>query len=399
MIFCKRTFIFVGLSLATLHGQAQSSLEGFSSGRYEIRKSGSATKSRVPASEAEGLVTDSVGAKNKSNSETLPTELPTKTMTKEAMPGASLAASQKEGVVVMVGASALATTDVVMEATAASDSKIVETEVQVQEPGIGVQAQSIFNDGASKIQEFYREQVHPDDIRNNRVEIELAPTVIYNDSASNYSFRDYQSYFNTLKIRANVWLTPLIGLSGQILFSFAADVDEVGSSSRVPAKYEFVDLGLNFRKFFGVSRKSNSSEFSILLSDNKMNVPSTSTTRGRLKSSGLGVGVKGRFPTSVSYAWTIGGTFFPRLQHSEAETGFVLNSGSIQESSRVGLDLGGEWKFDRESQMIWGLGISSERNIFSGTAGALDPSTGTTPNNVSVTNSLYLFSLGYRWGH
>ncbi len=76
-----------------------------------------------------------------------------------------------------------------------------------------------------------------------------------------------------------------------------------------------------------------------------------------------------------------------------------MNSGSSDESTRLGLIFGGEWKFTRESQVLWGLDISTERNVFDGPASLPDPSTGETPSNVSVTNSLYMFSLGYRWGH
>jgi hypothetical protein len=104
-------------------------------------------------------------------------------------------------------------------------------------------------------------------------------------------------------------------------------------------------------------------------------------------------------PSSHNYAWVFGGSFFPRLQHTESQTGINLQSGAAGESIRIGLDLGGEWKFTRESQMIWNLAVSAERNIFTGAANLVDPETSLTPSNVGVTNSLYMFSLGYRWGH
>jgi len=140
-------------------------------------------------------------------------------------------------------------------------------------------------------------------------------------------------------------------------------------------------------------------EFSVLYSDDNFNVSKDSVSHPRLKSSGLGVGLKARFPTSLNYAWVIGGNFFPRLQHSESATAVDINSGSTEENIRVGFDFGGEWKFSRHSQMIWDLGVSSERNLFSGSASLPDPSTGSTPSNVSVTNTMYMLNLGYRWGH
>ncbi|MFV8256867.1 hypothetical protein ACNQKP_03620 [Bdellovibrio bacteriovorus] len=388
--------IFAALFASAFPASAQVGLEGFSSGRYEVRKA----NKRSPASETEAtpVITDSDGVAVR----TLKTsELEAEKKAEAEKKEKELAAKKEaEAKAAAEAQSAAAATAVPVVPAAASKVAGAETSSEVEEPTISEQAESLFSDKASKIFQFYREQIHEDDIRNNRLELDVMPVVAYNDSQSNYTFRDYQSFFNALKIRTNVWFTPLIGVSGQILFSFAADVDSIqADQSRVSAKYEFVDLGLNFRKFFGVSRKSNSLEFSLLFSDNKMTVPSDNTSRARLKTQGLGVGLKARIPTSANYAWTLGGSFFPRLQHSESATGVNIQSGASEESVRIGLDVGGEWKFTRESQMIWSLGASAERNVFDGAAGLPDPGTGLTPNNVSVTNSLYMFSLGYRWGH
>ncbi|CAE77779.1 hypothetical protein AB1A81_00270 [Bdellovibrio bacteriovorus] len=385
--------IFAALFASAFPATAQVGLEGFSSGRYEVRKA----NKRSPASEAEAtpVITDSEGVAVRTlKTSELEAEKKAEAEKKEKELAAKKEAEAK------AAAETQAATAASVAPAAAPKVAGAEASPEVEEPTIGEQAESLFSDKASKIFEFYREQIHEDDIRNNRLELDVMPVVAYNDSQSNYTFRDYQSFFNALKIRSNVWFTPLIGVSGQILFSFAADVDSVqADQSRVSAKYEFVDLGLNFRKFFGVSRKSNSLEFSLLLSDNKMTVPSDNTSRARIKTQGLGVGLKARIPTSANYAWTLGGSFFPRLQHSESATGVNIQSGASEESVRIGLDVGGEWKFTRESQMIWSLGASAERNVFDGAAGLPDPGTGLTPNNVSVTNSLYMFSLGYRWGH
>ncbi len=382
-------------SLVPLTATAQLGLEGFTSGRYEVRNS--AKSSRSPASQEETqVVTDSDGIKVRTLKES---ELAAEKKAREAEEK-RLQAEREKALKAEEEAKAKAAAAVAVVPTPAVVEKSADIQPEVQEPSISAQAESLFSNKANEIYDFYREQVHPDDIRNNKVEIEFAPVAAYNESQSNYSYRDYQSYFNALKFRANVWFTPLIGVSGQILFSFAADVDSLEADrSRVSAKYEMVDLSLNFRRFFGVSRRASSFEYSILLSDNKFNVPSDNNSRARLKSQGLGVGLKARIPTSTTYAWTVAGTFFPRLQHSEDATGVTIKSGSHEESIRLGLELGGEWKFDRENQMIWGLGVSAEKNQFDGAAGLVDPSSGQTPSNVGVSNSMYMFSLGYRWGH
>lgn len=391
MRFMHSIFILVGLSSFTLNAVAQSSLEGFATGRYEKRSS---KTSRTPASE-EASTTTSVSVP------AVAVTVVEKSVEAAAEP--VKAPRAKKAVVVETATPAPAVV-IVEEKTMSKDAMPTvkpppPSEGPAEEPGISTQAQSLFNDGGQKVYEFYKEQIHDDDVRNNRLEIEVAPTAVYNDSSSNYSFREYQSFFNALKVRANVWLTPLIGVSGQVLFSLAADVDSAIDSSRVGTKYEFMDIGFNFRKFFGMSRKANSLEFSLLYNEHKMTPASDNMSRAKLSSNGFGVGLKARLPTSLTYSWVLGGSFFPRLQHDEGETGISINSGSMEESARIGVDLGGEWKFDRESQMIWNLGISSERNVFDGAASLPDPSTGTTPSNVSVTNSLYMFSLGYRWGH
>lgn len=382
------SFIMFALVLSlSLDSLAQVGLEGFSSGRYEVRKS----SKRSPASEAAPVVTDSdgVAVRTLKESELIAEEKARKE--EAARKEAAKAEMEKKAAQEKADAEAVAKVPEAATPTPAPE---------VQEPGISEQAESLFSNKASRIYEFYREQIHPDDVRNNRLEIDIMPSVVYNESSANYSYRDYNSFFNALKFRSNVWFTPLIGVSGQILFSFGADVDSLAADqSRIPAKYEFVDLGLNFRKFFGVSRKSNSLEMSVLYTDHTMNTPSDNTSRAKLKTQGVGVGLKARLPTSVNYAWVVGGSFFPRLQHSEGQTGAAIESGAIEESVRIGLELGGEWKFNRESQMLWSLGATTERNLFDGAAGLPDPSTGLTPNNVSVTNSLYMFSLGYRWGH
>lgn len=382
---------------------AQSSLEGFSTGRYEIHKSSKSTKSsRNPASvdgDDSKPVTDSDGMKVR------------------LLTPAQLAAEKSAEAKKVADAEAkLLAEKQLAEKTAqetklANDKKLLEeqkaknlaagsevSEAASEEPTISEQAESLFSSKAEKVYDYYRQEIHPDDIRNNKLEVEFSPVLGYNDSSSNYSFREYQSFFEALKLKANVWLTPLIGLSGQILFSFGADVSD-GNHTKVATKYEYLDLGLNFRKFFGVSRKANSLEFSVLYSDNSFKVSNDSTLHPRIKSSGVGFGLKARFPTSVGYAWTLGGTFFPRLQHSESATAVNVSSGSSDENIRLGFDVGGEWKFSRHSQMIWSLGVSSEKNLFTGAASLPDPSTGLTPSGVSVTNTMYLLNLGYRWGH
>lgn len=268
------------------------------------------------------------------------------------------------------------------------------------EPSLKEQVQSLWAPSDEQIQKFYEEQVHPDDVRLNKVEIDLMPGISFNDSRSNYSYRNYQASYSAVQLRSNVWLTPLVGLTGSLKFSLGASLKgNSTTNSMVPARYEDMDLGLKFRRFFGLSRRSNSLETSLLYTDGTLNVAADSVDRTKIRSSGLGLGVHLRLPSSAQFAWVIGGSFFPRLQHSENKAGLSISSGASAENIRMGLDFGGEIRFNRGNQFLYNLNFKSERNLFEGTASPADPENAQTPSNVTVTNSSTSFSFGYRWGN
>lgn len=269
----------------------------------------------------------------------------------------------------------------------------------VRAPSLHEEAAGLIGDESKKILDFYKEQIHADDIRNNRIEIQGGPALVYNGSESNYSYRDYSSFFTAMELSSNVWMMPSIGLNGRILFSFAANLPgDSATNSRTTAKYEDIDLGVKFRRFFGLSRLASSVNFDFLYSESKLNTAADNTTRPRLFTYGLGMKLSSRIPTSADYAWVFGASFFPKLVHREEKIGISLSSGTPNENTRLGLNVGAEIKFSRESQIIYDLSISTERNTFEGAASPADPETGTSPSNVSVTNTLVMFSFGYRWG-
>lgn len=269
-----------------------------------------------------------------------------------------------------------------------------------QEPTITQQAQSIFAADPEKVLDFYQAQFDEKDSRRNKVEISFAPSYVTNESSSNYSFRDYRSVFTGMNLGANVWLTPAVGIGGNFMFSLGADTSgDAVTGTRSPARFEFLDAGLKFRQFFGFSPTSKSVQFDVLYSDYKMNVNADDAYRAKLKSSGLGLKMTLRLPSSNDVAWLVGGSFYPRLQHTESKAGVEVNSGNNTENVRMGVQLGSEIKLSRESLIFYEASMSSEKNLFDGTAKTADPATGLTPKNVSVTNTFYLFSLGYRWGN
>ncbi|WP_413289586.1 hypothetical protein [Bdellovibrio sp. HCB337] len=280
------------------------------------------------------------------------------------------------------------------------DVQLTPKTPEAPEPSISQQAQSLFTADPEKVIGFYENQFDDEDPRQNKVDISFAPGFANNESSSNYSFRDYRSVYTAITMGANVWLTPAIGVGGNFLFSLGADTSgDAVTNTRSPARYEFLDLGLKFRQFFGFTPLSKSLEFDVLYSDYKMNVNADDLQRAKLKSSGAGLKVILRLPTSKDMAWYLGGSFYPRLQHSESKAGVEVNSGNNTENVRLGVQLGSEIKLSRQSQIFYEGSVMSEKNLFDGTAGVADPATGATPTNVSVTNTMYLFSIGYRWGN
>lgn len=203
-----------------------------------------------------------------------------------------------------------------------------------------------------------------------------------------------------MNLGANVWLTPAIGIGGNFLFSLGADTSgDVATGTRSPAHYEFLDIAMKFRQFFGFTQASKSIEFDVIYSDYKLNVNADDMYRSKLKTSGLGLKMNLRLPSSPDVAWLIGGSFYPRMQHSESRAGADVGSGNNTENIRLGLQLGSEIKLSRSSQIFYEASVLAEKNLFDGSAKTVDPSTNTTPKNVSVTDTFYIFSLGYRWGN
>jgi len=271
---------------------------------------------------------------------------------------------------------------------------------KADEPTISQQAQSLFTANPEKVLGFYQEQFEDSDPRQNKIEISFAPSYVTNESSSNFSYRNFRSVFSGMNLGANVWLTPAIGVGGNFLFSLGGDTSgDALTGTRSPARYEFLDMALKFRQFFGFTQSSKSVEFDVLYSDYKFSVPADDMFRAKTKTSGLGVKMTLKLPSSSDIAWLIGGSFYPRLQHTEAKTGVDIKSGDNTENVRVGLHAGSEVKLSRQAQIFYEASVLSEKNLFEGSAKLADPATGLTPKNVSVTNSFYMFTLGYRWGN
>ncbi|MCE3009665.1 MAG: hypothetical protein LW875_03520 [Proteobacteria bacterium] len=244
----------------------------------------------------------------------------------------------------------------------------------------------------------YREQVHEDDNRLNRLEVELSSFLQYVDSDSDYSYRNYQSYSPGLEVGGRLWLTPFLGLHGHYGTTTSAGIRRNNNPGSVAVKFDSTDMGLMIRQYFGLSRRSNSVTFGLTYTESRLMVPSDELTRMGLVSKGFGVEVSGRIPVAPSFAWILGASLYPRLTAQEVETSLDLSSGSSPSTGRMKINLGSEIKFSRRHQILVGLEYQHETTQYDGSASQADPVTGQIPSGVTVQQGMTFLKFGYRWG-
>lgn len=263
-------------------------------------------------------------------------------------------------------------------------------------PSLTDQVKVLILGNDEQIEDFHK-QIHPLDRRNNRVEISVAPTYVYNDSSSNYSFREFTFQSPGLNANAHIWLTPFFALSADYTSTFGATVMSPQAKQIVPLNFQAMEFGLRFRKHFGLQRKSMSLTWGLDFVQITDDVPADTADRVSTSSSGLSLSLQGDIPQSLSYSSVVGVELQPRLVHSETSDANI-HSGGKNGTNAVGAWIGGDWIFDRQHQMFWKLHERIEQNVFDGSANVVDPVTGSIPNGTSTTNSTTIISIGYRWG-
>jgi len=282
---------------------------------------------------------------------------------------------------------------------AKEDKELNRAHDPVRAPSMAEQVESLVKGAKPAQLEEYEEQIHPDDSRLNKIEIEAGSGLAFLDARSNSVYRSTTYTSPMLFLGGKVWVTPFIGFSGRYQSTLSADEPSSNDgTARVPITQDWIDLRLNLRKYSGTSRKSNWVEYGFAYSSDETKVSSDETSRVGLKSSGFGLHASIHVPTAPTYTWTFGGALFPRNTHAETGTGLNLNSGSGTEDTRLDLSLGGDFKMARENVVFWDVSGSFEKIQYSGLSSLNEPSTGAPARNVSVMNSYLLFHLGYRWG-
>ena len=276
----------------------------------------------------------------------------------------------------------------------------VEPSAQVAAPpGLAEQIQDLFHGGSQLTSARYRNSLHSDDIRQNTVELDVLTGLASESDQSNSAYRTGSATAPFYQVGAHFWVTPLIGLSAAYRTDSGESLSAPGvPSASVNARSEWQTLSLDLRHFAGLSRRANSLQWGLFLTEYKKSIGATETTRIGLRTDTVGLYLNARIPMTRTYAWEFGFQAAPYDNTAELATALNYNSGSQQSAYALAAHGGGEFKLSRQNQIFWALGVNYEQVQYAGTATVANPGASLAPSGVGVQNTWSYFHLGYRWG-
>lgn len=245
----------------------------------------------------------------------------------------------------------------------------------------------------------YLNQVHPQDPRQNLVNLSVATGYLYQNSSSESWYRKFNSSGPGVTVDADVWLSPMLGVNLDYFTTLSADIlAEPTSNKKILVDHRFMNLGFQFRRFSSFSRKSPSVTWGIQYSEYQMIVPKAEDNRAILKSTGVSVGVLAAVPKTNTTAWTVGGDLYPKMKVSEEKTAIQIKSGNSPTSYGFRFTFGQVHTIDRSGQMFWRLSHRVDKTVYAGDSSPVDPIGGAALTGVSVTTGSSMFEVGYTWG-
>lgn len=272
-------------------------------------------------------------------------------------------------------------------------------EKEPDDQNIASQVKELLLGGTNDSIAEYRNMLNARDTRLNMIEVTLAPAFLYVDSQSSFWPRNYLTSGLGLHADAKIWLTPFFGLQSTYLTSIGTSIkDNVQGTSYSEADHQYIDAGLRFRNFFGLSRKAPSLTFGLDYKEYKLTVPKDDPSRVRLVTTGFRLSAEAQFPKNERSVLMAGIELTPRASHKEVSTGTSIKSGDNNETDSLGIWIGKKYVFDRKNQIYWKLSHIVERNVFHGDTNQVDPDKGVTLEGVTVTNGMTALEFGYTWG-
>ncbi len=255
------------------------------------------------------------------------------------------------------------------------------------------------DDDAIRQQVARDREASPKAPQNNLLDLSFSAGYLYNDSSSTYSFRKYSTSAPAIHADARIWLSPEFGLGGSYLATLSGSLPDGSNPARVvPTTQQTLTLGIRYRDFF---TRDLSFPYLVWGADYyqyHLSVPQDSLSRADLYTTGAKLSVLGVFPSHRSYAWNLGFSLLPKMYHHEGSNSSGFKSGGHADANAVEFLVGGQWQLSPSSSMFWRVTYQVEKDLFTGDASVPDPSSKTTPNGVSVTNSAVLLQMGYGWG-
>lgn len=285
--------------------------------------------------------------------------------------------------------------EVIVEKPKVEAVKIVKVESQ---PVPLSQQLQIFLLGDPNEINAFRQELHPMDSKNNKVELGVAPYLFYANSQSSYWYRNYN--FNSLGIAGDLrgWITPFFGLHFAYQTSLGGYMPGNPTGTvNASVSYQTMEAGVRFRKYFGSYRKAPWISYGIDWQDQKVNTSGDGNERMSINTAGLNLSADAVLPSTLSYAQTFYFSFVPRPWESETQPQGIT-SGNSPEVYKVNLGYGGLYQLDRYHQLFWRLQQSYQKSVYKGTASAPDPVSGLTPSKVTVTESSTFLYFGLQFG-
>ncbi len=248
-----------------------------------------------------------------------------------------------------------------------------------------------------EIQNF-RDQLHPMDTKNNKLELGIAPYLYYADSKSSSWYRNY--YFASLGLAgdAKFWFTPFFGMHIAYQSSLGASMPgNPAGTVQSSVNYQTTEAGIRFRKYFGLYRKAPQMTYGIDWQDQRINTSGDGNERMNIGTQGLSLSAEALVPSTLAYSQIFNFSFVPRPWESETQA-TNASSGGAPEVYMIGVGYGGLYQLDRYHQLFWRIQQRYQKSNYKGTGSGADPITGLTPTRISVTESTTFFYFGIQFG-
>jgi hypothetical protein len=232
------------------------------------------------------------------------------------------------------------------------------------------------------------------------IEITLGPGYLYNDSDSDYAYRNYQAAAPLLAVDARVWLLTNLAVRASYTGTLGGHIqDSLMIDKKLAAPQRWFTAGVQGKQYFGDDLSAPSFIYGLDYQEYQLEVPRDSELRARIQSVGAQIFLEANIPVGAYHSSILGFSLMPKLRHTESPTTIDFTSGGGVDANAVSFWFGSRYVLDSSNTIFWKISQTVEKDLFSGEASQVDPITGSKPTGVSVTNSFTLFQLGYIWGN